>query len=73
MEDQSASRINSAGLPPINTILVIDDDESYLFLIKRILLNNGYKQQIITAQNGLVALQKLQVMAASGEKLPSSF
>ncbi|KAA5539666.1 response regulator [Adhaeribacter rhizoryzae] len=70
MEDQSAAKANSAGIPPIDTILVVDDDESYRFLVKRFLLRSGFDQQIITAHNGWEALQKLQTMAAHGDKLP---
>jgi CheY-like chemotaxis protein len=70
MQDQYVIKTNSAGIPPINTILVIDDDESHHFLVKRNLQKSGCRQQIITAQNGLDALHKLQAIAASGEKLP---
>lgn len=70
MEDQSAARANSAALPTVDTILVVDDDETYRFLVKRILHKSGFCQQIITAHNGSEGLQILQVMAASGGKLP---
>ncbi len=39
------------------TILVVDDDESWYFKVKRIMRRSGFGQQIISAHNGLPALQ----------------
>jgi CheY-like chemotaxis protein len=69
MEYQRAARANSGGIPPIDTILVVDDDENYRYVVKWILQKSGFDQQIITTHNGLEALRKLQAMAANGDKL----
>ena len=53
-----------------NTIMVVDDDEDYCFLTKKILKRAGVINQIITASNGLEALKKLLEINASGEGLP---
>lgn len=60
----------SEKLQQIETVFVIDDDESWCFLAKKIFERAGVGRQIITAQNGLVASKKLQSFAANGEKLP---
>ena len=70
MEDRRAPRANSAAVPPSDTILVVDDDETCCFLLKRSIQKTGFDQQIITAHTGLEALQKLQALAAAGDKLP---
>lgn len=57
-------------LQQIETVFVIDDDESWCFLAKKVFERAGVGKQIITAQNGLVASKKLQSLAANGEKLP---
>lgn len=53
------------------TVMVIDDDEDYCFVSRKILQKAGIGKQVITASNGLEALKKLQEIAASGEKLPA--
>lgn len=50
--------------------MVVDDDEDYCFVTKKILQKSGIGKKIITAANGLEALKKLQEITASGEKLP---
>ncbi|WP_051359642.1 response regulator [Adhaeribacter aquaticus] len=70
MNDQSAARAKPAVIPPIDTILIVDDDETCCFVAKRILQKYGFGQQIITVHNGLEALLKLQTIATKGEKLP---
>jgi CheY-like chemotaxis protein len=54
----------------INKILVVDDDENWCFISKRMLSKASMGKEIITAKNGLEALNKLQQYAANGEKLP---
>lgn len=54
-----------------NTLMIIDDDDDYCFLTKKILQRAGVGQKIITASNGLEALKKLQEFNASEEDLPA--
>ncbi|WP_299700143.1 response regulator [uncultured Pontibacter sp.] len=54
----------------IDKILVVDDDENWCFISKRMLRKASVGNEIITAKNGLEALTKLQQYAASGEKQP---
>lgn len=53
------------------TIMVVDDDDDYCFVTKMILQQAGIKQEIITASNGLEAIQILNKLNESGKKLPS--
>jgi CheY-like chemotaxis protein len=75
MEEQDKTKEKSAvsqltASQPIETIMVIDDDQDWCFVIKMILQKAGFGKQVITAYNGLDGLKKLQAIAASGEKLP---
>lgn len=70
MADQRADRANSAVIPSIDTILVVDDDECCCFVMKRCIQKGGFDQQIITVHNGKEALQKLLAIAATGDRLP---
>lgn len=54
----------------INTVLVVDDDENWCFVSKKILQKAGVGKEIMTANNGQEALSKLKEMAAAGGKLP---
>jgi CheY-like chemotaxis protein len=54
----------------IDKILVVDDDENWCFISKRMLSKASMGNEIITAKNGLEALTILQQYAESGEKLP---
>lgn len=69
MEEQRLGG-NLEKIPHINTVMVIDDDPDWLFVIKKMLQQVGVGKQYIIAHNGLEALQKLQTIAASGDKLP---
>lgn len=51
--------------------MVVDDDDDYCFLTKKILQRAGAGKEIVTASNGLEALKKLQEISASGEKMPA--
>ncbi|WP_299824833.1 response regulator [uncultured Pontibacter sp.] len=55
----------------VNTILVVDDDENWCFISKRLLRQANACDKIITAQNGLVALSALKDLAAQGGKMPA--
>jgi CheY-like chemotaxis protein len=57
-------------LSQINNILVVDDDDNWCFLSKKILQKAGYKNHIVTAKNGLEALNKLKAIAVNGDALP---
>jgi CheY-like chemotaxis protein len=50
--------------------MVVDDSESWRYLSKRILQKAGVGKPIITADNGLEAIKKLQMLLASRGKLP---
>lgn len=51
-------------------MLVVDDDDNWCYIANRLLKKVGYKNQVITAGNGLDALKTLRTIAASGQKLP---
>ncbi|PIQ21382.1 MAG: response regulator [Cytophagales bacterium CG18_big_fil_WC_8_21_14_2_50_42_9] len=70
MEEQSAVGVNSREMQAVNTVLVVDDEDNWCFVIKRILQKAGVGNQIWTACNGLEALEKLKTISATGEKLP---
>ncbi|KAA5546778.1 response regulator [Adhaeribacter rhizoryzae] len=70
MEEQSAVGAKAEKVQPVNTVLVVDDEENWCFVIKRILQKAGVGNQIFTANNGLQALEKLKAIAATNEKLP---
>jgi CheY-like chemotaxis protein len=57
-------------LQQIDTVLVVDDDDNWCYLSKRILQKAGVGKQILTAHNGLEGIKKLQTLTARGEKLP---
>ena len=57
-------------MPQIDIVLVIDDDEGWLFIYKNILRKAGIGKQVLTANNGLEGLKILQNIAAKNEKLP---
>ncbi len=57
-------------MPQINSVLVVDDDDNICFLTKLLLKDAGFDKRVITAYNGLEALQILQAMASGSEKLP---
>lgn len=57
-------------MPQINSILVVDDDDNICFLTRILLEDAGFDKRVITAYNGLEALQTLQAMASGGETLP---
>ncbi|RDV14574.1 response regulator [Pontibacter diazotrophicus] len=54
----------------INVVLVVDDDDNWCFVSKKILQKAGVGKDIITANNGQQALEILQAFAAEGKKLP---
>lgn len=70
MESQSSLDKNPPGWPQINTVLVVDDDDNWCYLSKILLQKTGIGKQIITANNGLQALKKLQGLVETGEQLP---
>ena len=54
----------------VETVLVVDDDENCCFVAKKLLKKAAVGKQVVTAANGLDALEKLQGIAASGGRLP---
>jgi CheY-like chemotaxis protein len=52
------------------TVMLVDDDDDYSFLAKRILKKSGIGTNILTASNGLEAFQLLKDVSANEEKLP---
>jgi CheY-like chemotaxis protein len=52
------------------TVLVIDDDENWCFIAKKLLQKAGIGKEIITSKNGLEAYQILQAISGKGEKMP---
>ncbi|GHA80922.1 response regulator [Pontibacter akesuensis] len=56
--------------PQVESILVIDDDDNWCFVTKRLLIRANACNTILTAQNGLEALRKLEELTAQGENMP---
>ena len=54
----------------INTVLVVDDDEGWCFLSTKILQKAGVGKKILTAKNGVIALNQIETLAENGEQLP---
>ncbi len=61
---------NAGRWAQIDTVLVVDDDDNWCFISKRIFKNAGVGQKVVTANNGLAAIKKLQTITAEGTKLP---
>lgn len=55
---------------PSEKICVIDDDEIYLFLIKKSLAAIGVRNEIMTFLNGVEALEELNKLKNNGQELP---
>jgi CheY-like chemotaxis protein len=70
VEEQGTNNTSPERLQQIDTVLVVDDDDNWCYLSKRILQKAGVGKQIMTAQNGLDAMNKMQALVANGEKLP---
>jgi CheY-like chemotaxis protein len=70
VENLPAKDLNHQNLPLIDTVLVVDDEENWIFIYKSMLADEGIGKEIISAKNGLEALKQLQAMAAHGKKLP---
>ncbi|MDB5261475.1 MAG: hypothetical protein JWQ14_756 [Adhaeribacter sp.] len=70
MEEQSLIIKGQENIPSIDTVLVVDDDEGWCFLSKKILERAGVGKKIITANNGQEAIKKLQHILVSGENMP---
>src|SRR5436853_7850852 len=58
---------NQPGHMPQKTILVVEDEEPIRILSEAILLQEGFR--VITAENGLEALEKLQKLGGSVDLL----
>lgn len=70
MEQQSTTDQDPAARAPINTVLVVDDDENWCFVTKLLLQDCGVGKQIKTAKNGLDAINQLRAVASGAEKMP---
>lgn len=70
MEAQGTENTNSENGQQIDTVMVVDDDDNWCFISKKILQKAGIGKQILTASNGLEALKMLQDLADNGSKLP---
>jgi len=71
VEEQNTTKSNAEQYLQAGTILVVDDDDNWCFISKRLFKKAGVGNQVITASNGLDALNKLQALAANGEILPA--
>jgi CheY-like chemotaxis protein len=58
------------ALPQIDTVLVVDDEDNWCYVTKILLQDSGSVKRVLTANNGLEALKKLQTLIANGEKMP---
>lgn len=70
MQTGTAAQNDPIQMAQINSVMVVDDDDNICFLTRLLLQDAGFDKRVITAHNGLEALQTLQAMAAGGEKLP---
>jgi CheY-like chemotaxis protein len=70
VEKQSTLNNKQGEWQQVNTVLVVDDDDNWCFVAKKLLKREGVGKEVITASNGLNALQKLQAITANGGKLP---
>ncbi|ALI97895.1 response regulator [Rufibacter tibetensis] len=68
MEERKVAVANPEKLQQIETVMVVDDDDNWIFISKINLKKAGVGKEIITARNGREALTKLQDLAATGEK-----
>lgn len=55
---------------PIIKLLVIDDDDINIFIIKKIVEKTGFKVDMIAKTNGQLAIDYLKQNLNSGERLP---
>ena len=69
-KSQGAADTSPKQINQIATVMVVDDDDNWCFLSRRMLQKAGVGKQIITANNGLEAIKKLQALLANGDKLP---
>jgi CheY-like chemotaxis protein len=70
VEEQSQVYNSTEQKQQPDLVLVVDDDDNWCYLSKRILQKAGVGKQVMTAPNGLEALKKLQAMVVNQEKLP---
>jgi CheY-like chemotaxis protein len=61
---------NGHELPGVDTVLVVDDEDNWCYVTKILLQDTGVVNRVLTANNGLEALKKLQTLIANGEKMP---
>jgi CheY-like chemotaxis protein len=54
----------------LDMVMLVDDDSNWRYLTERILMKAGLGLQIITANNGQDAIEKLQTRLDSRERLP---
>lgn len=70
--EEPGSGYNKPEKPtPVDTVMVVDDEENWCFVIKRILQRTEVGNQIITTKNGQDALEKLQAIATTGGQMPA--
>ncbi|KAA3437508.1 response regulator [Rufibacter hautae] len=68
MEERKATGANPDKLQHIESVMVVDDDDNWIFISKINLKKAGLGKEIITARNGREAIDKLEELAATGEK-----
>ncbi|MAX70468.1 MAG: response regulator [Flavobacteriaceae bacterium] len=54
----------------IDTACIIDDDEIYIFAVKRLIQKNDFCNNVIVYNNGKDALEKIKHLISSNENLP---
>jgi CheY-like chemotaxis protein len=70
VENQSTRGKIQEELPQIDTVLVVDDEDNWCYVTKILLQDSGSVKRVLTANNGLEALKKLQTLMANEEKMP---
>ncbi|KAA3437510.1 response regulator [Rufibacter hautae] len=71
MQEQHAADAQADNAQKMLSVMIVDDDESWIFVSKLLLKKAGIQNGIITAKNGLEAFTKLQeLVSAEDKKLP---
>ncbi len=68
MQEQHAGDTKPENVQNIPSVMIVDDDENWIFVSKLLLKRVGLQNGIITAKNGLEAFTKLQDLASAGDK-----
>lgn len=69
--DLDVTKINNRHMNPTDKICIIDDDEIYIFLMKKSFAAMGVNNEVLSFLNGADALEELIKLKNNNEDLPS--